>query len=65
MLKKWLSYREHALLGRALAPEEAHYLTEIARRLTALRLLAPKLDENYRAVTAETYTWPRTERARA
>ena len=65
MLKKWLSYREHALLGRALAPEEAQYATEIARRLTALRLLAPKLDENYQAVTAETFAWPKTEHERA
>ncbi len=65
VLKKWLSYREHALLGRALAPEEARHATEIARRLTALRLLGPRLDDNYRAVTAETYPWPRTDNERA
>jgi hypothetical protein len=65
VLKKWLSYREHALLGRALAPEEARYLTEAARRLSALRLLEPRLDENYQAVTAETFAWPQTDRERA
>ncbi len=65
VLKKWLSYREYALLGRALKPEEARSLTESARRLTALRLLEPRLDENYKAVTAETFAWPQTERERA
>ncbi len=63
--KKWLSYREYALLGRALAPEEARYATGIARRLTALALLEPALDANYRAVTAETYPWPQREAERA
>lgn len=42
-MKKWLSYREYALLGRPLAPEEARYLSEVARRLAALALaLAPQ-----------------------
>jgi hypothetical protein len=26
-LKKWLSYREHTLLGRDLTPDEARYVT--------------------------------------
>ncbi len=65
VIKKWLSYREYALLGRPLAPEEARYMTEVARRLAALCLLEPALDANYNAVRAETYPWPRTERERA
>ncbi len=65
MIKKWLSYREYALLGRPLSAEEARYLTETARRLTVLRLLEPALDANYNAVRAETYPWPRTEQERA
>ena len=65
VMKKWLSYREYALLGRPLKPEEARTLTGTARRLAALALLEPALDANYRAVTAETYPWPRTERERA
>ena len=64
-MKKWPSYREYALLGRPLAPEEARTLSEVARRLAALRLLEPALDANYNAVRAETYPWPRTERERA
>jgi hypothetical protein len=31
VLKKWLSYREQGVLGRALTPEEARYVTEMVR----------------------------------
>ncbi len=64
VMKKWLSYREYALLGRPLAPEAARYLTEVARRLAALALLEPALDANYNAVRADPYPWPQTERER-
>ncbi len=64
-MKKWLSYREYPLLGRPLAPEEARYLTEVARRLAALALLEPALDANYNAVRADPYPWSGTERERA
>ena len=33
VLKKWLSYRERAVLGRALMPEEVGYFAEVARRI--------------------------------
>ena len=33
VLKKWLSYRERGVLGRALSPEEVLYFAEIARRI--------------------------------
>ena len=33
VLKKWLSYRERAVLGRALLPEEVLYFAEVARRI--------------------------------
>ena len=49
VLKKWLSYREQPLLGRALTPGEVRYVRDVARRLAALRLMAPELDANYRA----------------
>ncbi len=58
VLKKWLSYREHALLGRSLTVEEARYVTEMARRITAILLLGPDLDKNYEAVKRETWAWP-------
>ena len=33
VLKKWLSYREQDILGRALRPEEVQYFTNTARRI--------------------------------
>ena len=33
VLKKWLSYRERGVLGRALSPEEVLYFAEVARRI--------------------------------
>ena len=58
VMKKWLSYRERALLGRDLAPDEARYVTEMARRIAAILLLEPALDANYMRVKADTYEWP-------
>ena len=49
VIKKWLSYREHCVLGRALRLEEMTYITEVVRRLKALLLLGDELDANYRA----------------
>jgi hypothetical protein len=57
VIKKWLSYREHEILGRALQPDEAREVTNMARRLAAILLLQPKLDENYRNVKAAAYSW--------
>ena len=56
-MKKWLSYRERALLGRDLAPDEARYVTEMTRRIAAI-LQEPALDASYVAVKADTYPWP-------
>jgi hypothetical protein len=56
VIKKWLSYREHALLGRPLTPDEAREVTHMARRIAALILLQPELDKNYQAVKAATVT---------
>lgn len=57
VIKKWLSYREKALLGRDLKPEEARYVTEMVRRIAALILMQPELDANYERVKADTYDW--------
>jgi hypothetical protein len=54
VIKKWLSYREFELLGRALTPDEAREVTHMARRIAALILLQPELDKNYQAVKAAT-----------
>ena len=39
-LKKWLSYRERAVLERNLSPEEVGNFTDTARRVAAMPLLA-------------------------
>lgn len=57
VLKKWLSYRERALLGRPLTVDEVAYSTHTIRRIATLLLLAPELDANYAAVKADTYEW--------
>lgn len=54
VIKKWLSYREHKLLGRPITDVEAREVTNMARRIAAILLLTPALDANYRAVTAQT-----------
>ena len=36
ILKKWLSYREREILGRALTPEDVQYFTDTARRIGAI-----------------------------
>lgn len=48
VLKKWLSYREAKLLGRALTVDEADHFTSMARRIQALLDLGAELDRNYR-----------------
>jgi predicted helicase len=57
VIKKWLSYREKRLLGRSLAVEEARYVSETLRRIAALLLMGPALDQNYIAVTENLVTW--------
>ena len=42
VLKKWLSYREKKVLGRALRPEEVGYFAEVARRIAGILMLTAK-----------------------
>jgi hypothetical protein len=57
VMKKWLSYRERELLGRALSLDEVREVTNMARRIAAILLLEPQLDANYRAVKENCYDW--------
>lgn len=57
VMKKWLSYREQRVLGRALTMAEIMEVTAMARRLAALVLLQPQLDANYRAIAAATWAF--------
>ena len=38
VLKKWLSYRERAVLGRPLLPDEVQHFMNTARRIAAILL---------------------------
>jgi hypothetical protein len=58
VIKKWLSYREHKLLGRPLTTDEAREVMNIARRIAAILLLEPSLDANYQAIKTTSYSWP-------
>ncbi len=49
VIKKWLSYREHGVLHRALTVDEAREVTGIVRRIAAILLLEEALNENYSA----------------
>ena len=40
VLKKWLSYRESGVLGRALRPKEVQHLADTARRIAAILITA-------------------------
>jgi hypothetical protein len=57
VIKKWLSYREAAILGRPLKTEEATYVSEMVRRIAAILLLSPSLDANYAASKANVVKW--------
>jgi len=58
VIKKWLSYREREMLGRGLTMDEAREVTSMARRIAAILLLQPMLDENYKVVKQSSYVWP-------
>jgi hypothetical protein len=55
VIKKWLSYREADLLDRSLTSDEAREVMNMARRIAAIILLHPTLDENYYQCKANTY----------
>lgn len=57
VIKKWLSYREKSVLGRALRYDEVLCVTEMARRIAAILLMGPELDASYRAVVADAIDW--------
>ncbi|MGP0083539.1 MAG: type ISP restriction/modification enzyme [Steroidobacteraceae bacterium] len=57
VIKKWLSYREKEILGRALKAEEVAYVSEMVRRIAAILLLGPALDANYEAAKANAVEW--------
>jgi hypothetical protein len=57
VIKKWLSYREEAVLGRALTRDEAREVTAMVRRLASIVLMGDELDANYTAVLDNAFQW--------
>jgi hypothetical protein len=55
VIKKWLSYREEAVLGRSLTKEEAREITAMVRRIASIILMSDELDANYTAVVGDSY----------
>lgn len=58
VIKKWLSYREEAVLGRAITKEEAREVAAMVRRITSLVLMGGELDASYEACRDDAYSWP-------
>lgn len=57
VLKKWLSYREKSVLGRALLSSEIVEFSEKVRRIAALLLMGHQLDVNYASACATAVEW--------
>lgn len=52
VIKKWLSYRDVAVLGRPLTKSEVRDVTSMVRRLASVVLMSGELDVNYERVSA-------------
>jgi hypothetical protein len=50
LIKKWLSYREHKLLGRPLTADELREVMNFARRIASILLLELALDANCHSI---------------
>jgi hypothetical protein len=57
VVKKWLSYREHSVLGRPLTVDEVLYVAQMTRRIAMILLMGPALDANYAASKADAVAW--------
>jgi hypothetical protein len=57
VIKKWLSYRERAILGRPLKADEVAYASEMVRRIASILLLSVALDANYAASKGDAVEW--------
>lgn len=59
VIKKWLSYRDEAVLGRAITKDEAREVAAMVRRITSIVLLSKDLDASYEACRDDAYAWPK------
>ena len=65
VIKKWLSYREFSVLGRALTLDEVREVSRMARRLAELVLLESQLNVNYERARADVWPWAPMEVGRS
>jgi hypothetical protein len=65
VIKKWLSYREKAILGRDLTAEEARHLSGMVRRIGAILLLSGQLDGVYQRSRDAFLPWSEIQGERA
>lgn len=57
VLKKWLSYREATVLGRALSADEVMHFARTARRITEILCMGPELDKVHDAARQCAVPW--------
>lgn len=57
VLKKWLSYREQSVLGRALNGDEAMHFAATARRIAEILSMGPALDATYALAKETAVPW--------
>jgi hypothetical protein len=57
VIKKWLSYREETVLGRALTKEEVREVTAMVRRISAIVLMTDELNANYVSARDKGYSY--------
>ena len=57
VMKKWLSYREQTILNRPLTIAEINHFKNMSRRIAAILLLEPKLNDNYQNCKLKVFAW--------
>lgn len=57
VLKKWLSYRERDVLGRALSGDEVLHFAQTARRIAEILCMGPALDAAYSLARTNAIPW--------
>ena len=57
VLKKWLSYREADVLGRALRGDEILHFAQTARRITEILCMGPALDAAHQLARDNAGNW--------
>lgn len=56
-LKKWLSYRETAIMGRPLRGEEVLHFAHTARRITEILAMGPELNATHDEARTDAIVW--------